>query len=108
VQGWPSSPFEGELWAGLGQFEQATSVIQQKQAPDNEWRDMRFMVFDAPTPNKPFTERIPLYQGVVKQIGKPWVQAAQQNQIQSRPALKTPKEKTRQPLASGSLIAIAG
>ena len=104
VQGWPSSPFEGELWAGLGQFEQTASVIQQKKAPDNEWRAMRFMVFDAPTPNKPFTERISLYKGVVKQIGKPWVQAVPQNQVQSHPALKTLLQKTVQAGGEGLVL----
>ena len=104
VQGWPSSPFQGELWAGLGQFEQAASVIQQKQAPDNEWRAMRFMVFDAPTLNKSFTERITLYQGVVKQIGKPWVQAVPQNQIQSYTALKTLLQKTVQAGGEGLVL----
>ena len=104
VQGWPTSPFEGELWAGLGQFEQAASVIQQKQAPDNEWRPMRLMVFDAPTLNKPFTVRIALYQGMVQQIGKPWVQAVQQNQIQSHTALKTLLQKTVQAGGEGLVL----
>jgi DNA ligase-1 len=96
VQGWPGRPFEGELWAGLGQFEQAASVIQQKQATDEDWRSLRFMVFDAPTPNKPFAQRVALYQDVVKQIGKPWVQTVAQSQIQSHPALKTLLQKTVQ------------
>jgi branched-chain amino acid transport system permease protein len=54
-------------------------VIQQKQAPDNEWHALRFMVFDVPATAKPFTERIALYQGLVKHIEKPWVQAVAQN-----------------------------
>jgi DNA ligase-1 len=89
VQGWPSAVFEGELWAGLSQFEKAASISQQKQAKDNEWRAMRFMVFDAPTLAKTFTERIEIYQNLVKQIGRPWVQAVAQNQIQSHSALNT-------------------
>lgn len=89
VQAWPSTPFEGELWAGLGQFEQTASVIQQKQATDQEWRALRFMVFDVNAPNKPFTERIALYQGLVKHIGQPWVQAVAQHQTHSHPALKS-------------------
>jgi DNA ligase-1 len=104
VQGWPSSPFEGELWAGHGQFEQAASVIQQKQPPDNEWRAMRFMVCDAPTPSQAFTERIAFYKGMVKQIGKPWVQAVQQNQIQSHPALKTLLQKMVQAGGEGLVL----
>lgn len=104
VQGWPSTSFEGELWAGLGQFEQAASVIQQKQATGNEWRAMRFMVFDTPTPNKPFTERIALYQGMVKLIGKPWVQGVEQSQIQSHSDLATLLHKTVQAGGEGLVL----
>lgn len=104
VQGWPASPFEGELWAGLGQFEQAASVIQQKRATDNEWRTLRFMVFDVPMPTRTFTERITLYQATVKQIGKPWVQAVPQNQIPSHPALKNLLQKTVQVGGEGLVL----
>jgi DNA ligase-1 len=104
VQGWPDRPFEGELWVGLGQFEQAASVIQQKQAPDNKWRQLRFMVFDSPSANKPFTERISLYQSVVKQIGKPWVHAVAQNQIQSHADLTTLLQQTVQAGGEGLVL----
>lgn len=104
VQGWPSTPFEGELWAGLGQFEQAASVIQQKQAPDNEWKALRFMVFDAPATAKPFTERIAIYQGLVKHIDKPWVQAVAQNKTHSHPALKTLLHTTVQAGGEGLML----
>jgi DNA ligase-1 len=104
VEGWPSTPFEGELWAGLGQFEQAASVIQQKQAPDDEWRAIRFMVFDVLTPQTSFTERIALYQAMVKQIGKPWVQAVAQSQTQSHSALKTQLQKTVQVGGEGLVL----
>lgn len=88
VKDWPTQPFEGELWAGLGQFEQAASVIQQRQAPDSDWHAMRFMVFDMQTPNQAFTERIVRYQNIVKEIDKPWVQAVTQSQVPSHAALK--------------------
>jgi DNA ligase-1 len=104
VQGWPDRPLEGELWAGLGQFEHAASIIQQKQASDNEWRTLRFMVFDMPTPNKPFTERISLYQSVVRQIDKPWLQAVEQSQIQSHSDLKTLLQKTVQAGGEGLVL----
>lgn len=104
IEGWPNLPFEGELWAGLGQFEQAASVIQQKQAPDNEWRTLRFMVFDTPAPNKPYTERISLYQGVVSQIGKPWVHGVAQSQVQSHAELKTLLHQTVQAGGEGLVL----
>jgi DNA ligase-1 len=104
VQAWPTQPFEGELWAGLEQFEQAASVVQQKQASDDAWRAMRFMVFDVPTPRQTFTERMGLYQGLVKQVGKPWVQAVAQTHIESHAALKTLLHQTVQAGGEGLML----
>jgi DNA ligase-1 len=104
IQAWPTQPFEGELWAGLEQFEQAASVIQQKQAPDSAWRAMRFMVFDANTSTQTFTERIVRYQSLVKQIDKPWVQAVTQSQVPSHAALKVMLNKTVQAGGEGLVL----
>jgi DNA ligase-1 len=104
VQGWPDSPFEGELWAGLGQFEQAASVIQQKQAADSAWHAMRIMVFDMPTSAKTFTERIHLYQDLVKHIGTPWVQAVTQSQATSHADLKALLHQTVQAGGEGLVL----
>jgi DNA ligase-1 len=104
IEAWPMHPFEGELWAGLGQFEQAASVIQQKQASDSAWRAMRFMVFDAVSPNQAFTERIVRYQRLVKQIGQPWVQAVTQSQVPSHAALKVLLNKTVQAGGEGLVL----
>jgi len=104
TQAWPAQALEGELWAGRGQFEQAASVVQQKQASDDAWRAMRFMVFDAPTPGQTFTERMGLYQGVVKQVNKPWVQAVAQKHIESHAALKTLLHQTVQAGGEGLVL----
>jgi DNA ligase 1 len=104
TQAWPAQGFEGELWAGRSQFEQAASVVQQKQASDDAWRAMRFMVFDVPTPHQTFTERMGLYQGLVKQVGKPWVQAVAQKHIESHAALKTLLHQTVQAGGEGLVL----
>jgi DNA ligase-1 len=104
VQAWPTQPFEGELWAGHGQFEEAASVIQQKQAPDSAWRAMRFMVFDAHTSTQTFTDRIARYQSIVKQIDKPWVQAVAQSQVPSHTALKAMLNNTVQAGGEGLVL----
>jgi len=49
---------------------------------------MRFMVFDAHAATATFTDRLQLYQGLVKGIGKPWVQAVAQSQTSSHAALQ--------------------
>jgi DNA ligase-1 len=104
TQDWPTQPFEGELWAGLGQFEQAASVVQQKQAPDRAWRTMQFMVFDTHASQQPFTERIQRYQRLVKDIGKPWVRAVAQSQTSSHASLKALLQKTVQAGGEGLVL----
>ena len=56
--GWPSTPLDGELWAGRGKFAKASSKVRQQVPGDAAWRGMRFMVFDLPAQGGPFTERI--------------------------------------------------
>jgi DNA ligase-1 len=79
-------------------------VIQQKQASDSAWRAMRFMIFDAHTPTQAFAERIVRYQNIVKQIGKPWVQAVTQSQVPSHAALKAMLSKTVQAGGEGLVL----
>ncbi|PIT74511.1 DNA ligase [Limnohabitans sp. B9-3] len=88
TQGWPDTPFEGELWAGRGQFTAAVSVIQQANARDADWQKMHFMVFDLPMHRGTFTARIQAYTSLVTALGLTWVEAVSQKQLDSATALK--------------------
>lgn len=78
---WPKTPMDGELWAGRGRFEQASSTIRQQPADDDAWRRMRYMVFDLPGHAGTFDQRMPALQKLVAQIGQPWVQAVTQFKV---------------------------
>jgi len=78
---WPKTPMDGELWAGRGRFEQASSTIRQHPADDDAWRHMRYMVFDLPGHAGTFDQRIPALQKLVAQINHPWVQAVSQFKV---------------------------
>lgn len=47
---------DGELWMGRGTFEQALSVVLS-QTPDDRWKQVQFMVFDAPQAAGTFEKR---------------------------------------------------
>ncbi len=49
-------PLDGELWIGRGKFEETTSTVLT-QTPDDRWKQVRFMVFDAPKAQGTFEER---------------------------------------------------
>lgn len=85
--GWPTTPLDGELWAGRGQFSRAVSTVRQHQPDDQAWRALRFMVFDLPAHGGVFDERIAAIHGTVSQIDALWVQAVPQKRIESHAAL---------------------
>jgi len=94
TDGWPDVPMDGELWAGHGQFGKAVSTVRQQVPGDAAWRAMRFMVFDVPAAGGPFTERIPVLNGVVSRIDQPWVQAVAQFKVANAQALRALMLKT--------------
>ena len=86
--GWPTTPMDGELWAGRGQFAQAQSTTRRDNAGDAAWRQIRFMVFDLPAHPGSFDERLPALQTAVARIGQPWVQTVPQQRITNDEALQ--------------------
>jgi DNA ligase-1 len=48
---------DGELWIGYGKFEETASIVRSDK-PDDRWKRIRFMVFDAPQAKGTFEERM--------------------------------------------------
>lgn len=64
---------DGELWMGRGQFEETLSTVLS-QTPDDRWKRVHFMVFDAPQAKGTFEERTRFVQATLpkgNQFAKP-------------------------------------
>jgi DNA ligase-1 len=55
--GLPETPLDGELWAGRKQFQRAVSIVR-RQDKGERWREITFVIFDAPALDAPFEERL--------------------------------------------------
>lgn len=88
TEGWSTTPMDGELWAGRGRFEEASSTVRQLRPDDAAWRRIRFMVFDLPAHPGVFDERLSAYQVLVRKLDKPWVLAVSQHRADSHAALQ--------------------
>ena len=67
---------DGELWIGRGQFEETISTVLS-QTPDDRWKRVHFMVFDAPKTKGTFEERVRFIAATLpkeNQFAKPVVQ----------------------------------
>lgn len=92
--GWPTTPMDGELWAGRGRFAHAQSTTRQQPPHEAAWRQMRFMVFDLPRHGGMFDERLRSLNALVMLINQPWVQAVPQKRIENDAALQALLQRT--------------
>ena len=61
----PATPLDGELWIARGKFEQVVSTVRKKTAVDEEWKWVKYFVFDLPASKSVFSER---YQSLLQLI----------------------------------------
>lgn len=55
---------DGELWLGYGKFEETTSIVRS-EVPDDRWKRIHFMVFDAPKAEGAFEKRMQFLRATV-------------------------------------------
>lgn len=58
LRDFPDQPLDGELWMGRGRFAQVSAAVRRLQPKAEEWRQIRFMMFDLPASGVPFSERV--------------------------------------------------
>jgi DNA ligase-1 len=57
VAGLPDVPLDGELWIDRKKFQRTTSIVRRQDKSDH-WKEVKFVVFDAPAMPDPFEERL--------------------------------------------------
>jgi DNA ligase 1 len=55
--GLPLVPLDGELWLGRGRFDQTASIVRRADGGE-AWRQLRFLIFDAPGEAGSFPNRL--------------------------------------------------
>src|SRR5580765_7726262 len=57
VEALPTTPLDGELWIDRKKFQRTVSIVR-RQDKSELWKEVRFLVFDAPTQTAVFEERV--------------------------------------------------
>lgn len=57
TQDLPSFPLDGELWLARKSFQRTVSIVRRHDAGE-QWREIRYVVFDAPALDEPFERRL--------------------------------------------------
>lgn len=53
----PATPLDGELWLARKSFQRTVSIVR-RQDRSEQWREISFLVFDAPAMEAPFEDRM--------------------------------------------------
>lgn len=88
TRGFPGTPLDGELWLGHNQFDRLSAIVRKTKPVDEEWREIRYMLFEAPDAPGSFTLRIAALKTRVDQARIPWLQVIDQFRVPDRTALQ--------------------
>jgi len=73
TRGLPPMALDGELWIDRGQFQRTVSVVRRQDQPP-EWRQVKFVIFDAPQARGTFEKRLEWLGGVMPKWGNQFAQ----------------------------------
>ncbi len=83
LDGMPPEPLDGEMWMGRKQF-QRTSGFVRRQDKHEYWRDVRFVVFDAPALDQQFEARLQFLGDLMRKHAPPYARALEQKPCKGR------------------------
>jgi len=89
TEGLPKRPLDGELWIARNTFEQLISAVKKDNPIDEEWRHVRFMVFELPDASGTFSDRLHQMKSLLEPIENKHIQLAKQYRVASHTALMT-------------------
>jgi DNA ligase-1 len=70
----PDTPLDGELWLNRKSFQRTVSIVRRQDRSDH-WKELSYMVFDAPQMAEPFEERIAYIDDFVRRRRPEFVKA---------------------------------
>jgi DNA ligase-1 len=74
VEGLPDEPLDGELWIGRKMFQRTVSIVR-RQDKNELWREVRYLVFDAPAHGGSFEQRHEYFQEILANRKPPFAAA---------------------------------
>jgi DNA ligase-1 len=100
----PQVALDGELWIGRGTFDRLSGVVRQSEPDDTAWREVKYLVFDAPGHVAPFAERVRFVATALAQANLPWLLPVAQLEVKDARALQALLHSTVQQGGEGLML----
>jgi DNA ligase-1 len=82
ISGFPDMPLDGELWVERKAFQKTVSIVRRQDKSDH-WKQIRYVVFDAPAMTGPFEERLKLLADCLAGVGSEFVSPHEQQRCKN-------------------------
>lgn len=89
----PKQSLDGELWIARGQFEKLSGAVRKTSPLDNEWRQIKYMIFELPDALGTFAERYEQIKRIVAAANFPQLLAIEQFRLPDNAALRRKLEE---------------
>ncbi len=77
ISGFPAEPLDGELWIDRQAFQRTVSIVRRQDKSDH-WKEVKYVVFDAPSHTGTFEERIEYLSKTIKKLKSKYVSVLEQ------------------------------
>jgi DNA ligase 1 len=84
----PKQPLDGELWLARGQFEKLSGMVRKATPLDDEWRQIKYMIFELPNATGTFADRHAEIKRITAQANFAQLVAVEQFRLADNSALK--------------------
>lgn len=84
----PQQSLDGELWLARGRFDALSGIVRKTEPVDDEWRQLKYMIFEFPDAPGTFAERAERIKEIVVKTQWPQLIAVEQFRVANRAVLK--------------------
>jgi DNA ligase len=83
----PAHALDGELWLGRGRFDLLSGIVRKTEPLDDEWRQLKYMIFELPKAAGTFSERAQRIREIAAKTNWPQLVAVEQFRVADRVGL---------------------
>ncbi|MCJ8318980.1 MAG: DNA ligase [Colwellia sp.] len=104
TKNWPKVALDGEVWLGRNQFEQISGIVRRKTVNSDDWKNIRFMIFDLPNHQGNFSQRLITMNSLVTKAQSPNLQVIAQIKLSNLQELSAYLDKIVQLKGEGLML----
>ena len=103
----PAEKLDGELWLARGAFERLSGYVRKSMPLDEDWRQIKYMIFELPDGAGSFADRATKIQEVVATAKWPQLVAVEQFKVADRASLKRKLDQVVREGGEGLMLHLA-